>query len=96
MDAPISITLAHLIIIWTLSIVLLAWMLIFAILALRPKGPLQDERLMKGDTNLSNIHTPRTSVSHQFFIHQTELISAQTYNHNLSTTNSEIPATPVM
>jgi hypothetical protein len=99
MDAPISITLAHLIIIWTLSIVLLAWMLIFAFLALRsvrPKGTTQDEILMKSDTGMSNLHTPRATVSPQFFIHQTELISARTYNRSISTTTGEIPATPIM
>lgn len=96
MDAPISITLAHLIIIWTLSIILLAWMLIFAILALRPtrlKGTLQDKPIT---TRQTGMNTPRATTSSQFFVHQTELISTRSYNLEASTTSNEIPATPVM
>ena len=97
MDAPISITLAHLIIIWTLTLLLVAWMLVFAILALRPTRqhtPHQDTE--KGNESMGDIHTPRASVAPQLVTYTTTPAINSMHHREAATTSNEIPATPVM
>ena len=99
MDAPISITLAHLIIIWTLTLLLVAWMLVFAVLAFRSNHhntTQQDAAERSGDGSISNIHTPRASIAPQLLIHQTTPIVTRTSHHEVATITSEVPATPIV
>ena len=99
MDAPISITLAHLIIIWTLTLLLVAWMLVFAVLAFRSNHhskAQQNATESGGDGSMSNIHTPRASIAPQLLIHQTTPIVTGTSHQKVATITSEVPATPMM
>jgi hypothetical protein len=76
MDAPISITLAHVIIIWTLLLFLVAWMLTFAILALRPAHSSEpDAQVVKyreqesmSRVSTSTTHAPRAVVLQGEFV----------------------------
>ena len=98
MDAPISITLAHLIIIWTLTLLLIAWMLVSAVLAIRSNHHStthQDATETRSDGSMSNIHTPRASVAPQFLIYQTTPIVTNTSHHEATTITDEVPATPI-
>ncbi len=61
MDASsTTMTLTHLLIIWTLLGVLLIWILLFAFLALRPEVVKTNEIVTETDT----LFTPQTSVIH--------------------------------
>ena len=98
MDAPISITLAHLIIIWTLTLFLIAWMLVFAILAFRPTRqhtPHQDKAETNGNGSMGDIDTPRASIAPQLVVYNTTPVIHSTHHHEAATP-SEIPATPVI
>lgn len=100
MDAPISITLAHLIIIWTLTLFLIAWMLISVILAFRSRhyNPAKPDAVhMQGHEGSGNVETPRVAIASQFSLYQATPVSDSTHHREAqATTSSELPATPVI
>ncbi|HCI80641.1 MAG TPA: hypothetical protein DHW02_13225 [Ktedonobacter sp.] len=99
MDAPISITLAHLIIIWTLTLFLIAWMLLSAILAFRSRyhNPLKPEVLQKrSDESSDTIDTPRAAIASPFSLYQATPVTDSSPHHAVTTTSNEISATPVI
>lgn len=96
-----SITLAHLIIIWTLSILLIAWMLVFAILALRSKTTTQDETLVESRERVSSTPNTRTPpiTAPALLVHRIEPVSSNTVHYDevpTSVVKEEVPATPIM
>lgn len=100
MDAPISITLAHLIIIWTLTLFLIAWMLISVILAFRSRhynATKPDSVHMQGHERSGNLDTPRATIASQFSLYQaTPAPDTTPHSEAPVTTASELPATPVI
>ena len=105
MDAPISMTLAHLIIIWTLSVFLLAWMLTFAILAVRSNASHKDEtrtaRSQEQGNTPNRQHTgfavPTAVTTPPPLTYPVEAVPFMTYQpdiHDMPVThaNNEVPA----